>query len=146
VVEPGDHEKSVRKETIPQPALAGIRKRCSQSHLANLLAGFAKRVVSREHTSSQRFGFHRKLESAKFTANRPALGMSDGRRDRSLREAHEVRIHVLAMLTRESGPSRLGRATSEAPSSISSNFPASDGNSDPNLQIEAFIEQASQIR
>lgn len=77
-----------------------------------------------------------------------ALGMSDGRRDRSLREAHEVRIHVLAMLTRESGPSRLGvGASSEAPpSATSSSYPASDGLSDPHIQIEAFIEQASQIR
>lgn len=75
-----------------------------------------------------------------------ALGMSDGRRDRSLREAHEVRIHVLAMLTRESGPSRLGRATSEAPSAGSSAFPLGDTAGDPGAQIEAFIEQASQIR
>lgn len=75
-----------------------------------------------------------------------ALGMSDGRRDRSLREAHEVRIHVLAMLTRESGPSRLGAASEAPPSATSSNYPASDGLSDPHIQIEAFIEQASQIR
>ncbi len=75
-----------------------------------------------------------------------ALGMSDGRRDRSLREAHEVRIHVLAMLTRESGPSRLGRSTSEAPTAGSSAFPMGDVASDPGAQIEAFIEQASQIR
>ena len=57
---------------IPQPALAGIRKRCSQSHLANLLAGFAKRVVSREHTSSQRFGFHWKAPSSRRTGRRSA--------------------------------------------------------------------------
>ncbi|MFO0627892.1 MAG: hypothetical protein U0325_20105 [Polyangiales bacterium] len=75
-----------------------------------------------------------------------ALGLSDGRRDRSLREAHEVRIHVLAMLTRESGPSRLGRAVSEAPGATSSSITPGDGSLDAGAQIEAFIEQASQIR
>jgi hypothetical protein len=80
---------------IPQPALAGIRKRCSQSHLANLLAGFAKRVVSREHTSSQ----PQKTGSAKFTANRPALGMSDG-------GAADARIRAAAAAERRAGASR----------------------------------------
>lgn len=75
-----------------------------------------------------------------------ALGMSDGRRDRSLREAHEVRIHVLAMLTRESTPSRLGRTTSEMPTATSSTAPGADPASDPGVQIEEFIAQASQIR
>lgn len=76
-----------------------------------------------------------------------ALGLSDGRRDRSLREAHEVRIHVLAMLTREAGPSRLGVASSsEHPNATTSSAPGGDSHSDPSIQIEAFIEQASQIR
>lgn len=73
-----------------------------------------------------------------------ALGMSDGRRERSLREAHEVRIHVLAMLTRESGPARFARSGSELPPATASTPPGDA--SDPGIQIEAFIEEASQIR
>lgn len=75
-----------------------------------------------------------------------ALGMSDGRRGRALREAHEVRIHVLAMLTREAQPGKLGRMGAEsAPPASASTPPGADGPSDPGIQIEQFIEQASQI-
>lgn len=70
-----------------------------------------------------------------------ALGMSDGRRARTLREAHEVRLHVLTLLTRETSPSRLGRAhDSLSPHS------ASDAPSDPSIAIEDFIRQASEIQ
>ena len=41
-----------------------------------------------------------------------ALGMSDGRRNRALREGHEVRLHVLALLTRETSPGPMGRCES----------------------------------
>lgn len=74
-----------------------------------------------------------------------ALGLSDGRRGRTLREAHEVRIHVLAMLTREAQPGKMGRMGVE---SSPPSWPASsghDGASDPGIQIEEFIVQASQI-
>jgi hypothetical protein len=37
-----------------------------------------------------------------------ALGMYDGARDRPLRQPHEVRIHVLSMLTREAVPRQRG--------------------------------------
>ncbi len=71
-----------------------------------------------------------------------ALGMSDGRRGRTLREPHEVRIHVLALLTRENAPtmSRLS-APSEPPPSEG----PGDTTSDAGIQIEAFIQQAAEL-
>lgn len=75
-----------------------------------------------------------------------ALGLSDGRRSRSLREAHEVRIHVLAMLTREAQPGKMSRFGAEStPPSGTATTTGHDSLSDPGIQIEAFIEQASQI-
>ena len=71
-----------------------------------------------------------------------ALGMSDGRRGRTLREPHEVRIHVLALLTRENGP-RLSRRSmaSEAPPPLDDGPPESD----PSSQIEDFILEAAEL-
>lgn len=76
-----------------------------------------------------------------------ALGLSDGRRDRALREAHEVRIHVLAMLTREAQPGKMSRfgAESTPPAGMATTSSGHDAASDPGIQIESFIEQASQI-
>lgn len=72
-----------------------------------------------------------------------ALGMSDGRRGRTMREAHEVRLHVLTLLTRETSPSRLGRAhDSMGPQSGMT----SDAPSDPSIAIEDFIRQAGEIQ
>ncbi len=71
-----------------------------------------------------------------------ALGMSDGRRGRALREGHEVRLHVLAQLTRESSPGPMGR------SRRSTVIPAvdSDAPSDPSIAIEDFIRQAAELK
>jgi hypothetical protein len=70
-----------------------------------------------------------------------ALGMSDGRRGRALREGHEVRLHVLALLTRESIPGPMGRSRrSMAPTGDS------DAPSDPAIAIEDFIRQAAELK
>ncbi len=72
-----------------------------------------------------------------------ALGMSDGRRSRSLREPHEVRIHVLALLTRENAPTMARQlAPSEPPPALDH---PSDAASDPGIQIEEFIQQAAEL-
>ena len=70
-----------------------------------------------------------------------ALGMSDGRRSRTIREPHEVRIHVLALLTRENAPAMARSAESMPPPSVD----ASETSSDPGIQIEAFIQQAGEL-
>lgn len=139
---------ALRRDGVSSEPLKGPRVAMSLSLHAEYLLGYlagarsmhVREVVPLALAGSEESPQNRALLKAL------ALGMSDGRRDRSLREAHEVRIHVLAMLTRESGPSRLGRATSEAPSASTSAFPQVDGGSEPGAQIEAFIEQASQIR
>ena len=71
-----------------------------------------------------------------------SLGIADGRRSRSLREPHEVRMHVLALLTREAAPTRLNRmAGASEPPADSAHVEAAHADE----QIEAFIAQASQI-
>lgn len=71
-----------------------------------------------------------------------ALGMSDGRRGRALREAHEVRLHVLALLTRESSPGPMGRSRRSTMHPTSE----SDAPSDPAIAIEDFIRQAGELK
>lgn len=72
-----------------------------------------------------------------------ALGMSDGRKGRSLREAHEVRMHVLTLLTRESAPSRLGRFQSDAAAAIE---PEVAHAAEANENFEDLLRQAAEIQ
>jgi hypothetical protein len=108
-------------------------------YLLGYLAG-AKRIAIREVVPLALVGAADSTQS-KALLKALSLGMADGRRDRSLREPHEVRMHVLALLTRESGPTRLSRVsgTSEPPSDIATDEGLNDE------QIESFIAQASQI-
>ncbi|MBI5511395.1 MAG: hypothetical protein HY903_21765 [Deltaproteobacteria bacterium] len=72
-----------------------------------------------------------------------ALGMADGRRGRALREAHEVRMHVLALMTRDGKAAgrRSGLHASEPPETDLSNREAQE----LGFQLESFIQDASQI-
>jgi hypothetical protein len=71
-----------------------------------------------------------------------ALGMSDGRRGRALREGHEVRLHVLALLTRESSPGPMGRSRRSTMAPMSE----SDAPSDPSIAIDDFIRDAAELK
>ena len=71
-----------------------------------------------------------------------ALGMSDGRRGRALREGHEVRLHVLALLTRENSPGPMGRSRRSTMAPMSD----SDAPSDPAIAIDDFIRQAAELK
>ena len=71
-----------------------------------------------------------------------ALGMSDGRRGRALREGHEVRLHVLALLTRESSPGPMGRSRR----STLAPHGESDAPSEPGIAIDDFIRQAAELK
>ncbi|MBK6528586.1 MAG: hypothetical protein IPN17_35730 [Deltaproteobacteria bacterium] len=71
-----------------------------------------------------------------------ALGMSDGRRNRALREGHEVRLHVLALLTRETSPGPMGRSRRSTMHPVAD----SDAPSDPSIAIDDFIRQAAELK
>jgi hypothetical protein len=78
-----------------------------------------------------------------------ALGMSDGRRNHALRQAHDVRIHVLALLARDSTPPPRppGSRTSEPqPIQITnSGSGPHDLASEAQVQLEAFIQEAAEL-
>ncbi len=71
-----------------------------------------------------------------------ALGMSDGQRGRAMREGHEVRLHVLALMTRENSGGAMGR------SRRSTLLPIADADisSDLSQVIEDFIRQAAELK
>lgn len=76
-----------------------------------------------------------------------ALGMSDGRRGRALREGHEVRLHVLALLTRETSPGPMGRSRRSSTGPPGSESEAlGEAMSDPSVAIDDFIRQAAELK
>jgi len=77
-----------------------------------------------------------------------ALGMSDGRRSRALRQAHDVRIHVLALLARDSTPPRAPGSRTSEPQPIHITNGGSgphDLASEAQVQLEAFIQEAAEL-
>ncbi len=69
-----------------------------------------------------------------------ALGVSDGRKGHTIRDASEVRVRVLAMLSREPGARP---ATGSSPPGGDVTAALGDQRpSDPELQIAAILEQA----
>ncbi len=74
-----------------------------------------------------------------------ALGVADARRGRALREAPEVRMHVLTLLSRESPGGSLGKVRSGADSVRPSAPDMTLSPDDPTEPIEDFVREALDI-
>jgi hypothetical protein len=105
-------------------------------YLLGYLAG-AKHLAARDVVPFARFEPGARTQQASALVNALALGVSDGRRGRAVRDASEVRMRVMAMMNPRAVTGSYAAAT---PSDMEvAAVLAEHRDSDPNLALDAIL-------